>query len=350
MFIYILILCLLFLLACLDPYLRLDSTKRKLFLFVGCALSVFAGIRYDVGVDYTNYEDLYELSDDLYQMKEIGFIKIIELFNWLGLPFSLFCLCYSLLTVLLVCCFIEKYSPYVYLSLFIYYALGNYFFSSFNAMRQALAVAIFINSLSLVSEKKLWKYSFNVIVSACCVHFSSLILLPLYFLLRKRYATIVKIIVICGTVVLSKFVVQLIAISPYRIYLAFENFASSVPLTFYLIGGIAVFTFLYSLKHPEWEKKHLILSNMNLATMLLLCLLFLYNGTQLVMIFNRILSYFTMIYIVVVPLLLRELYFVSNRKLIIIMISCFFFVLCSWSLMQNGELNNMIPYKTIFNR
>ena len=349
MFVYVLILFLLFLLAWIDPCLKTDKAKKKVFLCAGFALSIFAGIRYDVGVDYANYADLYSLSNDLYQMEEIGFIGIIKLFNWLGLPFSVFCLSYSLLTVLLICHFIEKYSPYVYFSLLIYYALGNYFFSSFNAMRQALAVAIFMNCLPLVANGKLGKYCLNITISTCFVHFSSLILLPLYFLLRKKYSLIIKLIAVGGIVLFGKLAVQLIALSPYRIYLAFENFASSVPLTYYLIGGIAMITFLYAWKHPQWEKEHLVLSNMNFAAILLLCLLFLYNGTQLVMVFNRLLSYFTMIYVVVLPILFKELHIASNRKFFIATASCFFFVLCCWALYQNGEANNMIPYQTIFN-
>lgn len=351
MFIYIIILCVFGFLSIISTYTKNDSAfNLKLYILCGIILIILLGLRYDVGVDFLNYQNLYSCSADLYIMKETGFIKIIELFNMLNLPFFVFCFFYAWLTVWLIFRFVKNNSPYLFLSIFIYYALGNYYFSSFNAMRQALAVAIFMNCLQLISNGKLWKYLFIILISSFCVHFSSLILIPLYFILRKKYANIVKLTVIISIIMFGSIAIKIIEVSPYAIYLAFENFVSEVPLTYYLIGFIAIITFIYSLLHPEWERRYLVLSNMNIVVILLLCLIFLYENTPLVMVFNRLLSYFTMIYIVILPLLYAEMRLFSNRRIFIIVTSCMFGGLCIIALIQNGENNNMVPYKTIFNQ
>lgn len=86
--IYIFILLLLFIFTLIGPFLRKDkSFNMAIFMVSFCALWLLAGLRYDVGVDYMAYQELYSLSGDLYKMKETGFIKIIEFFNFLKLPF-----------------------------------------------------------------------------------------------------------------------------------------------------------------------------------------------------------------------------------------------------------------------
>lgn len=195
--IYIIVLVLFFFFSISEPFLRkTNSVDQTFFWMLFVILWLLAGLRYDVGVDYMTYRDIYESSGDIREMLEIGFVGIIKLFNLLELPFSVFTTCYSFLTILLVFHFIRKYSPYLYLSVFIYYAIGNYYFSSFNSMRQSLATAIFMNCLPLVSNKKFWKYLLVLLTTSFCVHFSSLILIPLYFVLNRKLSLFFKLSVI----------------------------------------------------------------------------------------------------------------------------------------------------------
>lgn len=182
-----------------------------------------------------------------------------------------------------------------------------------------------------------------------CTFFISRISAALFYIKKEIYV-IFKLAGIICTVVFGSIFIQIIAVSPYAIYLAFENFASEVPLTYYLIGFIAIITFVYALLHPEWERRYLLFSNINVIVILLLCLIFLYENTPLVMVFSRLLSYFTMIYIVILPLLYAEMRLPSNRRIFIVMTSCMFLVLSYVALVQNGESNNMVPYETIFNQ
>ena len=312
-------------------------------------LFLLGGIRKDVGVDYINYENLYRMTNDLYAMKEIGFVWIVEFLNKLNQPFFVFCFLFIGITLLGVFRFVRKYSPYILLSLLIYYSLGNYYFSAFNAMRQACAAAIFLNLLQLVQKRKFIDYTLCLLVVAFFIHASAVILIPLYFFLKKEWSWTKKIIIFVVIAASSSFLFSLVLQTPYSFYLTNEDFASSVPLTYYLIGIFAFILLIYSFVRPKFEQQNLILMNLNFIVVILLYLIFAYDGTVMVKMISRVLGYFTLIYIALIPIFIIEFKLFSNRYFIMVILSFVFAFLSFWALFQNGITNNMIPYKTIFN-
>lgn len=312
-----------------------------------CLLFLLCGLRYETGKDYISYQELFKQSSELFEMKEIGFIYTIIFLNKIGLQFSSLCLIYAFFTVGLTFRFINKYSPYIFLSLIIYYCLGNFFFSSFNVMRQALAVAIFINTFSLIQKGKFIKYLSIIIFTSVFIHATAIILILLYFFLGRTYRMATKIIFILLMLISSSYVILIIENSPYAVYLNFEDFATTVPPTYYLLALIGIYIFIFSIRNPEWEKNNLILLNLNVICIGLFGLIFTFSETPLVMVINRILGYFTIIYVILIPKMIQQLCSQTTRSIIYLCCILVMGILSYMSLIQNGEKNNMVPYKTI---
>lgn len=349
MLIYLIVLFFLFVTALLNPFIKQNIPLiTKLFCTEFLILFLLGGVRKDVGVDYVNYEEIYSMSDKLYAMKEVGFVWIVELLNKFSLPFCVFCLLFIGVTLFGIFHFVRVRSPYILFSIMIYYSLGNYYFSAFNAMRQACATAIFLNLLQFVEKGKFVIYTLFLIAVSFFVHASAVVLIPLYFFLNKEWNWTIKMILFVTIAACSSFLLGLVMNTPYSFYITNEDFASSVPLTYYLIGIFAVSLLIYSYFRPEFEKRNLVLMNLNFVVIILLYIIFAYEGTVVVKMISRLLGYFTVIYIVLIPILFLEWKLFTNRYLVIVFLSSILAFLSFWALYKNGVINNMVPYRTIF--
>lgn len=325
------------------------SLIRSLFAIEFLMLSFLGGLRKNVGVDYVTYRELFSMPDFYIGMKEKGFIHIIEFFHFMDFSFSFFIFLFAFLSVWLAFRFIFHNSPYILFSILVYFSIGNFYFSTFNVIRQALATVIFLNLLPLIERKQFGKYAIILLLTSYFIHATALFLIPLYFFLRKDWNLFLKIILAGVVIMFSSLLIYFVESSSYAIYLSFDNFATAVPLTFYLIAIWALLIFFYSLKNPNWRRKNVIFSNLNYLTLLLICLLFIYENTPLVMVINRILGYFTMIYVVLLPMVLVDIKLENLKRFIIIGFSLVFGLLSYWALSENGIENQMLPYTSIFN-
>lgn len=343
----------LFLLVCslLNPYIRCDAKSTSaLFLFMGGLLVVFSAIRYDVGVDYMNYWEMYDEAIIFNEgQQETGFAWGLHLGRVWGVPFEVIVLFFSVLTVGLAFRFIRQYSPFVFFSVLVFYCFGQYYFNSFNAMRQTLVVYAFLASLDWIRERK-WKSYFMMIgISTVCVHASALLLLPLYFILHRSFSFFVKAGLLIFVLLSTELIVRLIGISNYAIYLKFDQFASDVNASTYFLFLLAFCFFLWDIfqgkKLPEYE----MLFNLNYISLLMLMLVILFRGTPLIMVANRFSYYFTPVYMVLLAVAIGRFHRKGNQFLLILFLSLVYSGILYMALMVNGESNNLVPYRTIFN-
>lgn len=346
--IYILFLLILVVESLASIRLRRDIKLSKLCLLGALvSLVLLAGLRYNNGVDYPNYKNIYQDTWELHKMKEIGFVQLVDFMNVLGLPYQVFVFLFSLVTVWLAFRFIRRYSPYPFLSLLIYFSIGNYYFSTFNAIRQGLAIVIFLNMLDAIKQRKMIKYSFVMILNALFVHFSAFLLIPIYFFLNQYIKLWVKLLLIVLTFLISGIVIQMIELSPYSVYLKFDFFAAPMSPTNYMLLLFSICVILYELKYREWNNKYRLFANLNILVLVLSVLVILYENTPMIVVVNRFLCYFSMIYVVVIPIII----FHHRSKLIqsisVNVLSLIFAFLCYWALSSNGVENMMVPYKTI---
>lgn len=122
--------------------------------------------------------------------KEIGFKLLIYVLSLISDNSQILIFICALITNVLILLTLYKYSKHFTFSLFLYITLGMYF-SSFNIMRQYLAIAICFWAIRYVLNRKFIKYLLCILI-ASSIHISALILIPMYFLvnlkiLEKKY-------------------------------------------------------------------------------------------------------------------------------------------------------------------
>ncbi len=166
------------------------------WVFALILLFLFSGLRYDVGKDFQAYEELYNSSllGLNPEIKELGWAFFFHLFRSLNIPFQIVVLIISFLTIYCVAIFIRQYSPY-----------------PFNVMRQCLASYIFFASLEHIENRNFIKYFLNIGCSIFFIHFSAIICLPLYFILRRSYPLSVKLGLLVVILYVAQFFILIVA-------------------------------------------------------------------------------------------------------------------------------------------
>lgn len=173
---------------------ELRPSRRKdliLIIILSVVMFFFSILREtSVGVDYEMYLKFfrkvcegglpYVFSTENPYWKEIGyslFEYLMSLFGDTPLVFStgvaLFCLVLNAI-------FVYKYSPSVWLSMFIFISFG-FFNYTLCTIRHQMAIAIFMFALPLLQQKRFVPYLIIVLLTAT-FHKSMLVWIPVYFL------------------------------------------------------------------------------------------------------------------------------------------------------------------------
>jgi hypothetical protein len=188
------------LLTSLADYIKNDASnyffRRFLLYAILILFIVIAGGRYyyNISGDWSNYKSYFENSPRLDNLKNSDFIENVFEPGFLVLTgiIKLFTTHYIVFffTIEIISCFflffnIIKYTEYKITTICLYFSL---FFLSLDMImiRSLLAVQIFLFSLRYIYEKKIFLY-FICIILASSIHISSIVLLPMYFILNNYY-------------------------------------------------------------------------------------------------------------------------------------------------------------------
>ncbi|PSL35873.1 EpsG family protein [Chitinophaga ginsengisoli] len=168
-------------------HVDLRKMQNAFYIFILIFLAVFAGTRM-MGFDYETYKDIfsYASSGDLFGVQiEIGWALICYLFG--GFGFNAFLLFVACCSIVLYGIFFRKYSPYIFLSLLIYYS--SYFIvKEMGQMRQGLAIGIVTFAFTAAMEKKKGQFAL-LFLMAFCIHYSAIVTLPVYYLCNHQWKT-----------------------------------------------------------------------------------------------------------------------------------------------------------------
>jgi len=269
---------------------------KVLFVLSGLVLILIAGLRYDVGVDFHSYLELFSQIEKGYDpYTEWGFDFIVNLFLSIGLTYQAIFLFFSTLTILFFLNYIDYFSSYKYFSLFLFFSLPIFYFASFNQIRQFLAVAIFAYSLKYIYSKNIFKYVVLLIL-ASTIHKTALFMLPLYFILNKKISIRLYMLYFIGVFSLLQVVDLLLSslgISKAYLNRVIEN--SSVNPFSYILLFIFIF-FIYTKKFLRG--KELFINMLFFATLISFIPMFSNLPVGDVM---RMTSYFSISLLIIIP-------------------------------------------------
>ena len=167
--------------------------KVKYHFIIWLFLALLGAFRYRVGTDYVTYENIFNNistgGEEL--LLEIGYYYLIELVSSMGGNAQmLFFLTFTLTTYLYYNSF-RYYMKYInhksYMLIVLFIFLFLLYFFSLTIVRQALAIAIFFYATRYIIEKKPIYY-FILILVATTIHFSVFIMLPLYYIIMKKFS------------------------------------------------------------------------------------------------------------------------------------------------------------------
>lgn len=167
--------------------LRKRKKPQLLYYSISCViLVVFIGLREGVGTDFysiyvAGFNEVIETGESRF---EPGFTLLIHLCAWLTKDYHLFFFLSSALTIGLSYLAIYRFSENVLLSLFIL-LFGGFLSYSVNAIRQMIALAIILNAVGALRDRRVLIYAAYILVAAT-FHVSALLFLVVYPLVFVR--------------------------------------------------------------------------------------------------------------------------------------------------------------------
>lgn len=218
---------------------RFDKKIReitKLLLII--TVIIFSGFRDGLGEDYQGY--YYNLINGRYL--NITFYEpllslIANLIYYTKLsPLFFFLFCAIVTNVLFINTFYRYENAFIII--FIYLTATIFFFNTFNLVRQMFAASIFMYSVRFIEDKKFIKYLICILV-ASTMHFSSIYLIPIYFLVNGTYSRTIYFIILFASIILGQILTIDLAsifskyINTYEVYFESEITYSSGLLTLF---------------------------------------------------------------------------------------------------------------------
>lgn len=173
------------------PMKKIKLNKKNFFVFLSfLPLYVVSAVRYLVGTDYAGtYKQIYDYTYRQGIHWGIANESLYALLNRIaGIYSGSDYVGVFALSSLLVCGFvfwgIKRQSVDFFYSV-LFFIAGGFYFWSFNGVRQAIAMAIFLYSLQYVESKEFWKYCVCIIM-AFGFHKISILYFIVYFCKRIR--------------------------------------------------------------------------------------------------------------------------------------------------------------------
>lgn len=220
---YILLIVLCGILALIYP--RVDeSTGRKIRIACALVYILFFGFRGFIGDDWliyypefmnsgSNFSELGSLDDSIF---EPGFALMMLVSKSIVDSFQFFVFICCVINCFLLFRFLEKRVDNFPLALLVFLCMGGFVFQ-INLMRNSMSILIFLNSLSFIEQKRPIPY-FLCCLLGFSLHVSSLLFVPLYFILNRPCSKWVYLSVfIVGNMIL---LCQVHFLGPLLIYIA----------------------------------------------------------------------------------------------------------------------------------
>lgn len=315
---------------------------------------IVAGIRYNVGQDYM-YTYVPYFNNLLYGIVneniEIGFYLLNKLIQIFTTDYSwLFIVC-SVIFFHYIFKAIREQSPMPTMSIFLLVGT-TYYFIFLNGMRQMMAIAIFLYALKFVKERNLKKYLIYLLF-ASLIHKSILLMIPIYFIygIKLKPTKVIATIALAFMVkpVIVNIAMKIISLTNYSYYIS-SKFDTGK--TGYIVLAINVAVLLFSIlyMHRFNKSKNIDEQNdYNFYCMLqtISTIIAIYDGS--IPLLNRIRWATGISIIILIPFIIKR---EKNIKLRLLYLFLIVTLYSTYSIYTIGieNANNVLPYKTIFER
>lgn len=168
-----------------DVFGKNERKKHMLFVFSIILLIGFLGLRGFIGWDWWAYYPSYNNLPNGFNY-EIGYEIWSNIFYKIGLSYHHFTFINTVADILILAYVLKKYSKYPIFSMFLFLAVQGLSFEV-DLLRNAKAVLLFIISIQFIKERKLIPFLILNILGMA-FHMSSVIYLPMYFILNRNYS------------------------------------------------------------------------------------------------------------------------------------------------------------------
>lgn len=317
-----------------------DQKKRDIrFIVLSAILFLLSAFRKGIGTDFVSYQQYYQgLLNGVIPAAdfELGYYLLNHILAYFGCHYQLLFILTSAAIVGLVCVTIKKYSQNPELSLLLYVAL-YFYFSSYNIVRQHIAIACIFFAVRYLMDKQVWKYMLWVLI-ASLFHRSVLIMVPLYFLLNLKIPVKFRWVIIGAGVLGALFGRQLLSmllrlVPKYSIYAEFEAGSAWCDLAVIVMNLILLHI---SASTPKREEKTNLFINASLFSFLFAALAFCN------VLFARIYPYMHILSVLSIPYAITGVP-KGKRKLLLIAVSVVACVVCLYYFIGNN--GQVVPYQ-----
>ena len=168
-----------------DVFVKNERKKHMLFVFSIILLIGFLGLRGFIGWDWWAYYPSYNNLPSGFTY-EIGYEIWSNIFYKIGLSYHHFTFINTVADILILAYVLKKYSKYPIFSMFLFLAVQGLSFEV-DLLRNAKAVLLFIISIQFIKERKIIPFLILNILGMT-FHISSIIYLPMYFILNRNYS------------------------------------------------------------------------------------------------------------------------------------------------------------------
>lgn len=338
---YIGLLLIVVFLSIIIPYNR----KAGLILFI--ILGLFSGFRYNVGIDYASYLDVYQYIIEGYNVTNEPFFQyFIKAIDYLGFNAQFFFLISALFTQYFVYQSIKHLSKEFVLSTLIYVCIVSFYLFTFNVVRQWLGVSVFLYSLNFVVAKDYKRYFIYNLLAALFFHISLLFFLPLPFFLTKNLSKKTRFILVLVTIFCASSINYLISKTFYSNYILNESysFESKIDYKIYLFLVLAIIIEGFRTKINR-DNLSLLLLNCNFFSALIIIVLLFQDSSALILTIKRLHNYFLATYILLIPLIFSQ--FIGSKLkgpaiILASLVLCMLFILTVYF---NGDVLKITPYQ-----
>lgn len=341
-----------------EKLLRLRQIKREkysnyifTFLLALIPLLLLTGLRKEVGTDvmYTYVPNFYRANAGLsVDYTEFGFNFLIYLLARIfDSPTSLLFVTGAIyLVFVMLICIKNSENPVFSIIILL---LGCFYFYSLNNIRQAISIALCLYSIKFIIKKKFLPTIICLFI-AVSFHFSALIMLIPYIFVNIKFirknCVFVFVVLILLIPVLAVAFKQFISYTSYN-YFLISDFNNARPNIINFVYNTIFFIFAFHILYSK--------NRMTRTSYVLLCLQFFAMFFSILSYFvpvgellSRLISYFSIYQIILIPYLYNRIRIRSNRNAFLLMIVAMYATYMVYYIILKGYYD-VLPYVSVIN-